>query len=228
MNEEFAYANVKGYPLAEIHGRTFLVDTSMPFTLAERPLVLGGEKIEVADEVVGLSLGKIRSAIDLPMDGVLGANVTDRFALRVKPQEQVISLDDYQDALPIEVAVENLGGMPVMHETVNGQRLKAALAIGGPLSWVKSDLVAEMSPVGRDRDVLGFVGAVETDIYELPVDIAYRQHKLRFGVLPEALEHLLDMANVQAIIGSELIEHYAMSLNMREGELALEPRRILH
>ena len=76
MHEQFAYANINGYPLADIHGRSFLVDTSMPFTLAARPLVLGGQKIDVAPEVLGLNLERIRNAVHVPLDGVLGANVT--------------------------------------------------------------------------------------------------------------------------------------------------------
>ena len=226
MHQSFSYQNANGYPLAEIHGRTYLIDTSTPYTLANKPLLLGGERIDVATEVMGLSVEQVSSAIQLPLDGVLGANITDRFVMRLRPEERLLSFDDYQDAMPIEVEIENLGGMPVMHQTLAGQRVKAALSIGGTLSWIKRDLVSGLEPVGRESDVMGYVGAVEAEVYELPVSIGSREHLLRFGVLPEPMETFLEMANVQAIIGGELIRHYAMSLDMREGELALEP--VLH
>ena len=53
--QQYSYDLVNGYPIANIRGRKFLIDTSMPFTLADRPMAIESEHFEVATEVMGLT-----------------------------------------------------------------------------------------------------------------------------------------------------------------------------
>ena len=46
---------------------------------------------------------------------------------------------------------------------------------------------------------------------------------LRFGAMPLEVADWLDLVNVQATLGYELLEHYAVSLALGEGILGLEP-----
>jgi hypothetical protein len=221
--QQYQYQNINGYPVANIRGRQFLVDTGLPFTVAARPVLIDGERIDACDEVTGLNANSFNDLVGIGLDGILGANVTDRFVMKIRPEQGALIFDQYLDDMPMEIAVDNLAGVPSIHQTINGKHLKAFLSIGSHLSWVKADMVAGLQPVGRDRDMMGFTGEVDTPVYELPVAFGDGEHRFRFGVLPEELAAMADMANVSAVIGGELLDYYAMSLSMSEGVLLLDP-----
>ena len=43
------------------------------------------------------------------------------------------------------------------------------------------------------------------------------------GVIPAQLRDFIEMVNVSACIGSELLQHYALTLTLDEGVLMLDP-----
>ena len=214
---------INGYPIANIRGRNFLIDTGLPFTVADRPMLIDGKRFEVAAEVMGITASQVSSSIGFRVDGILGANVTDEFVLKIQPDQQQLVFDQYLDAFPLELEVENLGGMAIMQQTIAGQRVKALLTLGTRLSYVAPAMVEGLEPIGHEHDVLGMMGELETDVYELHVSIGRDTHGFSFGVIPPSMQHMVDMANVQASIGSELLQHYALTLSMDEGVLMLDP-----
>ncbi|MEH6580760.1 MAG: hypothetical protein V7754_02410 [Halioglobus sp.] len=227
--QQYSCDLINGYPIADIRGRKFLIDTSLPFTLADRPLSLEGARFEVAQEVMGLTTAQVADVAGLELDGVLGANVTDQFVMRIEPEQRKLVLDQYLDAFPVEIEIENLGGQTIMHQTIGGKHMKAFLSLGSHLSYVCASEVEGLEPVGRERDVLAMIGEIETEVYELPVAIGQTIHHFKFGVIPPAMQSFIDMANVQAAIGSELLQHYAISLAVHEGLLMLDPiKKPLH
>ena len=66
-------------------------------------------------------------------------------------------------------------------------------------------------------------GAREVDVYSLPVMIDRRTIHMKFGVMPSETADSLELANVQATLGYELLEHFAVSLAMEEGTVSLDP-----
>ena len=67
------------------------------------------------------------------------------------------------------------------------------------------------------------IGPRDVDVYTLPLMIGQRAIHMRFGVMPVGMAESLELANVQATLGSELLEHFALSLAMEEGVLSLDP-----
>jgi hypothetical protein len=221
--QQYSYELVNGYPIANIRGRKFLIDTSLPFTIADRPMVIEGQRFEVAPEVMGLTTAQMEAVIGAELDGVLGANVTDQFVLKIRPDHHELVLDHYLDAYPLEIPVENLGGTAIMNQTIAGKRIKAFLSLGTRLSYINASMVEGLEPIGRESDVLSLVGEIETDVYHLSVAIGQSSLDFKFGVIPAELEGFVEMANVQGAIGSELLQHYALTLSLHDGVLMLDP-----
>ena len=221
--QQYSFNLVNGYPVANIRGRNFLIDTSLPFTVADRPMLIQGDRFEVAPEVMGLSASQMSAAVGFELDGILGANVIDNFVMKIQPNENTLVLDHYLDAFPLEIDIDNLGGMAIMNQTIAGKRQKAFLALGMHLSYVKAEMVEGMEPLGYERDVIGVIGEFETPVYQLPVAIDRKVHNFKFGVIPPQIQDFIEMANVTAAIGSELLQHYAVSLSMDDGVLMLDP-----
>ena len=221
--QQYSCSLINGYPIANIRGRNFLIDTGLPFTVADRPMLIEGKRFEVAREVMGVTASQISSSIGFRVDGILGANVTEQFVLKIKPLQQKLVFDSCLDEFPVEMEIDNLGGTAVMSQTIAGQKLKAFLNLGTRLSYVNPTMVEGLEPIGHESDVLAMVGEFETDVYELPIAIGQDIHSFSFGVIPAQMQHFVDMANVQASIGSELLQHYALTLSMDEGVLMLDP-----
>jgi hypothetical protein len=221
--QQYSYNMINGYPIANIRGRNFLIDTALPFTVSDRPVLIEGERFEVAPEVMGLTTSCISATAGFRLDGILGANVTGNFVLKIQPQQHKLVFDRYLDDFPLEIEVENLGGTAIMNQTIAGKRVKAFLTLGTRFSYVNPDMVEGLEPIGREHDVLGMVGEIEADVYSLPVAIGQQSHDLKFAVIPVQLRDFIERANVTALIGSELLEHYAVSLSMDEGLLMLDP-----
>jgi hypothetical protein len=221
--EEFHYTPVNGHAVARIHGRQFLLAPGLPFSIANRPLLLEGQKIEVEAKVLGLTLEDLIPRVGVELDGVLGANVSDRFVVNIDPRDYRLEFDQYQKYFPISVPVDNLGGAANWHVSIGGRRARALLDLGSKLSLIHPDLVEGLEPDGRETEVLGFIGPCEMDVYSLPVLVDREAVHLRFAAVPPEIALRMELANVQAIIGYELLEHYALSLAMSEGELSLDP-----
>ncbi|MEH6570952.1 MAG: hypothetical protein V7709_17860 [Halioglobus sp.] len=221
--QQYSYNLVNGHRVANIRGRKFLIDTSMPFTVADRPMLIGGDRFEVAPEVMGLNTAQISKVVGLELDGILGANVIDNYVMKILPAENTLVLDHYLDAFPLEIDIDNLGGMVIMNQTIAGIRQKAFLALGMRLSYVNAAMVEGLEPIGYERDVVGMIGEFETPVYQLPVAIDRKIHNFKFGVVPTQIQDFIEMANVTAAIGSELLQHYAVSLSINDGVLMLDP-----
>lgn len=221
--QQYAYRTVNGYPIANIRGRQYLLDTGTPFTVGSQPLVIDGELIEVRREVLGITSDKMSEFVGCRLDGILGANLTDRFVVRIDPVAESLVLDQYLDTASIEIEVINLGGLPSVRQTVAGRQIRAFLFLGSHLSWVSADTVADREPVAYDREYFSFTGEIHTPVYHLPVLIGRQRHDMRFGVMPPEIQAMVDMANVSALIGSELLDHYRLSLSMQEELLLLDP-----
>jgi hypothetical protein len=221
--QQYSYELINGYPITNIHGRNFLIDTALPFTVADRPISIAGKRFEVAPEIMGITPSKLSATAGIPLDGILGANLIEKFVLKIQPRQHKLVFDRYLDAFPLEIDIENLGGTAIMHQTIAGKRVKAFLTLGTRLSYVMPEMVEERKPIGRERDVLGMIGEIETEVYSLPVAIGKRSHHLRFAVIPAQLQDFIERANVTACIGSELLQYYALTLAMDEGVLMLDP-----
>ena len=221
--EEFHYTPVNGHAVAHIHGRQFLLAPGLPYSMANRPVLLEGEKIGVERQVLGLTVEDLIPRIGVEIDGVLGANVSDRFVVNIDPRDYRVEFDRYQKYFPINVPIDNLAGAANWHVSIGGRRVRALLDLGTKLSLIHPDLVEGLEPDDRDTEVLGFIGPRELDVYSLPVMVDSETVHLRFAAVPPEVALQMELANIQALIGYELLEHYALSLAISEGELSLDP-----
>mgnify|MGYP001813882415 CR=1 FL=1 len=221
--QAFDYFPINGHGVAHINGRKFLIDPGLPYTIAQRPMLIDGRRIEVESRVNGLTAEDFSDRVGIDLDGVLGANLGSEFVINILPQERSIVFDQHLSAFPINVETDNIGGVATVWMSVAGQRVRGALDLGSSLSLIRADRVETFEPVGRDTAVVSFMGAVEVDVYHLPVMLENEVMHLRFGAMPAEYAEWLEMANVQAVLGHELLQHYAVSLAIEEGLVSLDP-----
>ena len=221
----YDYIPVNGHVVAKIRGRNFLVDMGIPNTIAHRPLLLDGQKLEVTNQSHGLKLDDFNRLVGIELDGVLGSHLSNDYVISLLPDEKNLVLDKYQQDFPINIEVENLCGMPYMHQSIGNKRIRGLVAVGTAISWIQPELAEGFERTGRHRELFGYIGEREVDVCTLPVMVDKHSVSLNFGVMPPEVANWLKLANVDAVLGAELLEHYAISVALEEGTLSM---RTLH
>lgn len=222
--ESFELLQSPGPLVARIHDRHYLIDNGLPSTLAQRPLLIDGRRIEASSEELGLTTAMFSELLGIPLDGVLGADVSTEFVIKLRPAEHRVDFDRYSGALPIRIEVDTIGGLPLFHQTVNGQLLRAAMGLGFALSYAGERLLQDFDAVGEATDIFAN-GVIETvPTYRVPVTFDSGVVEMTFGAAPPVLAQAMELANIQAVIGSEMLRHFDMDMVLAQGELLLDPR----
>ena len=77
--------------------------------------------------------------------------------------------------------------------------------------------------IGQARDIFAN-GAIETvQVYRVPVTFDSGIVDMHFGAAPAVLAQAMELANIEAVIGSEVLQHFDMDMVLGEGEILLDP-----
>ena len=218
----YDYVPVNGHVVAHIRGRRFLVDMGIPNTIARRPLLLGNQKVDVEEQSYGLRLEDFSRLVGLELDGVLGAHLSSDYVINLLPQERCLVFDNYLPDYALNISVENLAGLPYMHQSIGSQRVRGLLNPGSGLSWIQPELVTGYKYVGQQKEIFGYIGDIVVDVYSLPFMVGTQTIYLKFAAMPTEAARWLKLANVDAIVGAELLEHFAVSIALEDGTVSLD------
>ena len=218
----YDYIPVNGHVVANVRGRKFLVDMGIPQTIARRPLVIEGQRLPVTTEGHGLKLQDFNHIVGIELDGVLGAQLSNEFVVNVLPNDKTLVLDHYQPEFPICIEVDNLSGMPFMHQSVDHKRVRGLINLGSALSWIQPELVDNHQSIGTAKELFGYIGEREVEVYSLPVMVDRQTIYLKFGAMPKPVGEWLQLANIDTILGAELLQHYAISMALSEGTVSMD------
>lgn len=221
--QEFRYVPVNGHAVAQVNGGSYLLDTGLPRSMARQSLSFAGRDIAVEREVLGLTVADLSAAVGAPLDGVLGANLFEQFEVGIDPHKHTVGLDIGPVDYPLQLAVENLAGIAQVTLGVAGRKTRGLLELGMGVSLVHPNLVRDLEPAGRCRELFGYIGEREMDVYWVPVTLGDQLLHLRFGAMPPEVSTWLELANVEATLGYEVLDHYALHLSMSQGTLGLKP-----
>jgi hypothetical protein len=215
--EEVGLSIVDRHLLVHLDGRLALVDTGAPFDIGRgRATVLLGEAwtpptdharfLDVAEEHVGVAvewlighptLSRCRLLLDW-----LGRRA--RFARGALPLPGAT-------ARPIDLGLP----VPRIEIVVAGDpdtRVLAVLDSGAALSYAPTSATAGRVPVRCERDFHPMVGAYETDVFAIPIQIGERSLVIEAGHLPPEL-HALAHVGGGWILGSDFFRDRTIVLD---------------
>ncbi len=99
--------------------------------------------------------------------------------------------------------------------TFAGQQWHACLDTGARLSYVASEAVEGLTPIGNEPDFHPLLGKFDVPVYELTITIGSRTINGRFGVLPESLGNVLTMFGLNGwILGSDFFRDRSIILDL--------------
>lgn len=212
-----------GHIIVNVEGRPCLLDSGAPFSVGYEPLRIGGQVFTVEDSYMGVTASYLSEHIGIPVEGMIGADVMREFNMSLHMAERMVQFNHLTPVGDIAIPVQLMyGELPVISVRVQDRVRRMFFDTGASTSYLLPDALIGTEPDGRHEDFYPLVGSFLTAIYHLPVEIGGHQRRFRFGQVPEELRAMLRAANVQGMIGTELLRHFGVNLSLRDKVLHLE------
>ena len=217
----YIYQRIHGHIIVSIDGRQCLLDTGCPFSLGLYPIRMHGREFEVHDAYLDITCDYLSQQIGLTIEAVIGADILEHFTLSIHPTEQMVQFQDSTPAGDIVLPIRNFQGSPILRAALAGRVISAALDTGSPLSFLEPELLAGHEPFAEMEEFHPVVGYFLTPVYRLPLDLGGYSRELNFGPLPSEIACCAEAANVQALIGTELLRHFSLSIAVNDNLMVM-------
>jgi hypothetical protein len=201
-----------------------LLDTGAPSSFGQGLTGVPGVPADPPDTMAeGLTIDWLTGHIHHPFDGLIGAEVLCSNTLTIDPVERTLELSQTQVSEGEGVPIRDMMNVPVFDGVIAGHTLPVIFDTGAPLGFASQELVRGQAPIGRMAEFYPMFGPFVTNVYKLPLEIGDKRKVLRFGTFPDKIEQLHAQARAPVLIGLELLDHYRISVGLREQRLLLEP-----
>ncbi|MEO6042489.1 MAG: hypothetical protein ABIQ47_01045, partial [Tepidiformaceae bacterium] len=159
-----------------------------------------------------------------PIDVLLGMDVLGRFefGLDLRAGHLVIARPRTIRWRGARLPLEPLAGVPSVTAVINGKSVRAFVDTGARLSYGSSALATGVAPGRSERDFYPGIGVFDTEVRELPLEIAGQHLQLEFGTLPAALAGLLGATGVDAILGADILRTHRVAFQPGRRTLAID------
>jgi len=218
----FLYQMHHGHIIINVEGRPFLLDTGSPISIGYEPIEIGRQIFELEQSYMGVTCSYLMEHIGVPIEGMIGADIIQAFNLSIYASERMVQFNHLPPVGDIFIPVKNFMGVPILNVKVAGQVRRVFFDTGAPMSYLRRDLLCDEQPDGRHEDFYPLLGNFLTNTYFLELGIGGSACELRFGELPEELEGLLSAGDVHGIVGTELLKHFGMCLDLKDSIMRLE------
>jgi len=96
---------------------------------------------------------------------------------------------------------------------MNGLPQKVFVDTGAKIHFVRQHIVNGLEAIDTEMEFYPYIGEFETEVYEIPIEIAGETHSMRTGVLPPLLETALaNTGGIEGILGTEIFDKYIVTI----------------
>lgn len=212
-------------------GRHWIVDTGCPISfgnaaydpISHKPL----RRFNVFFEK-SVDAETISGYVGLQVEGLIGCDILNQFDvvidLRPGVMKMSVSVDELgppEGTLAVDIA-RLQQSIPYLTATSGNQTGRYIFDTGAQLSYHVGPIPAVASPCTPADDFWMPDGEFQTETYHTSVSILDKETRLRFGVPPKKLADDLAGANIQGIIGNEILIGRCTGYFPRRGKLHLK------
>ena len=200
---------------------SWIIGTGSPRSFSELPtLELDGVSLNLAPSFAGLSAANLTALVGVPVTGLLGIDVLQRFAITFDlPSSQIIFSSEPVALNGTVVPLQTYQSLPIIEAVIGGHSSRAFLETGAKLSyWADASLV-NYPATGVFEDFYPGIGLFQVDTYRVPVGIGGRNFDIRFGVPTTQVLSMLRMAGVTAILGNEMFQKAKIGFQPRQNRI---------
>ncbi|MCZ6831938.1 MAG: hypothetical protein O7F73_20590 [Gammaproteobacteria bacterium] len=220
--QSYTYQVIHGHIIVMVEGDPCLLDTGSPFSVGYAPISIAGREFAVHDNYMDVCPAYLAEHIGTAVEGLIGTDILTNFTICIRPPEQLIEFSGHSPEGEILLPLQSFMNVPILPIKVNGQIVRAFFDTGAPLSYLLPEQLAGLDPYARQEDFYPLPGNFLTDVYFLAVCIGGEEREFRFGELPVELQMMLEAEQVQAIIGTELLNHFGLCFSMSDRVMRLD------
>ena len=221
---EFTYRLLKGHPIVIVDGKRYLLATGMSRSVGDSPIQLGRRDIDLRPSYLGVTVANLRRRLGNEMAGVLGADLMAPFTVGICPDDRLVKFMPGPAAGETKIPVSLISGVPVVPADIGGKQVKLLLDTASSLSLLPDSALQLIEPGGQEYAYHPLAGRFRTLRYTLDISLGSHQRLFRAGVLPDALQSTLREDGIYGVLGSDLLEHFGLSLSFSEQMLVLRKR----
>lgn len=211
------------YLFVTIDNNDWLLDTGAPSSFGDvEQLILDNVNFTIDKEFLDLTATSLTGLIGNKMCGLIGADILNKFYFSIDVSDHYIEVSKNKimlDGNTIEMT--NFMGIPIIPVTVNGKTRQMFFDTGSQISYFQDKSVESFPHIGQMNDFFPGYGQFETDIYSVKTIIGDTTFILNYGRLPEALGMTLEIANVDGIIGNEILKNMTVAYHPKQCQLIL-------
>jgi Ca-activated chloride channel family protein len=221
--QNFPLKLVYGHLLAEMDGRTILVDTGCPVSIGRHlHWVFMEQSFELSRSYMGISVDDLSNLVNERVDILLGADLLQLACTEIDLADQIIVFRAHPELhTDVRIPIEQFMGVPSLQANIRGKDVNLIIDSGSQYSYLRSDMVSGMKASGKARDFYPGFGEFDTDLYDLDVTLGGKHVRLKFGVLPRMLETAVLVTRSDGLLGTELFQHFRAELAIPHKFLAL-------
>ena len=218
--------NVKGHIVFNKDGHLVFVDTGANVSFGRQAeWEFMGKILHLPPGFPKISPDYLSQTIGVPIDFLLGMDVLKDFYFQINNRDMTITFSEMPlPAGNLKIDFEVLHGcLPYASIMMNGALRKVHIDTGAKIHFLRKQALEGLEPIDKEMDFHPFFGDFETDVYEIPVEVAGEKHIMRCGVFTPVLEAYLDKAgSFEGDLGTELYNKYIATFDMQNKALFLE------
>lgn len=220
----YDYELVNGHIIVVDRDERYLLDTGAPASISSvSPLELAGLSTPAVDQYLGITLDSLSKNVGSTLDGMIGVDILNQFDVLIDPVASKITFSTDTINLDAEpVSIENFLGIPIIVASIDEKPIKLFLDTGAKISYLSTGITDSLEPSGMVEDFYPDYGTFSTSTYQLNLKVGNEIFNLCFGNLPELLEMTLLSANVQGILGTEVLTTHKMLYAPRKSQICFQ------
>ena len=167
--------------------------------------MLCGHRLTLPSSYMGLDQGELSRLTGIPVAGLLGTDVLNRFDLVFNVSAGHVHVSEDESDLDGDcISMLDVMGVPVITVNTNLDSHAVFLDTGAPVSYLQGAGDAGHPAMSPIHDFLPGFGEFDSPTWNIPFRVGTTEMTLRTGQLPGLLSMTLRVAGVAGIVGSEL------------------------
>lgn len=218
---------VDNHIISLIDGKRVLLDTGAPNSISDGSyLAVLGNVYSFSRNFMGFSIDEISRLVGTEINILLGGDVLTNLNFFVDWDRKTLlfSSTQFEHQGP-HVPLDFFMNIPILPLYVDRANLRVFLDTGAKISYLNPDITSNHNHLGRTSDFYPGFGQFYTDIYEVPVMLAYHTFTVIAGHLPTRLQNTLMMANTQGILGNDIFKYFNVCFNFQVKKIILVTRK---
>lgn len=202
----------------------FIFDTGSPGSFGIIPVIKFDEKsFSLQPNFSGVTVQDLSNFLEIPVSGLIGADIINKFDILINLLSNMITFSSNPLETDGEIfEIENYLGIPVVKLNINNKPFRFFFDTGAKFSYFQEVKDENFPYFDTVQDFYPGLGYFETELYLTEIFLGDLRFYIKCGILPELLEMTLKMANIDGILGNEVMQNRIIGLFMRKNILTIK------